>query len=184
MKHIINITKKASLAVLALLLISSATTPEKDVHKIIKILKSGKTQKIEKYYLDKTEFIDMVNHMDPKPSQEQINGLLEGYEANKETYLKGFEDTAIENWSNLEIDRMEYDYKIGKPGQDEEIQWPKSKDYEPVYKNTEMTKVKFFIFLKDKDDKYMMRIEMMNYKDNWKLSHMLKPLYIQKMTKE
>jgi hypothetical protein len=184
MKNLINITKKAGLVVLVLLLISSVSTPEKEVHKIIKILKSGKTQKIEKYYLEKSEFIDMVNHMDPKPSQEQIDGLLEGYEASKENYLKGFEDTAIENWSNIEIDRMEYDYKIGKPGQDEEIQWPKSKDYQAVYKNTEMTKVKFFIFLKDKDEKYMMRMEMMNYKGKWKLSHMLKPLYVQKIDKE
>jgi len=181
MKNILNITRKVSLAVLALLLISSVSTPEKDIHKIIKILKSGKTQKIEKYYLKKAEFIDMVNHMNPKPSQEQIDGLLEGYKASKESYLKAFEDTTIENWSNIVIYRMGYDYKIGKPGQDEEIQWPKSKNHEPVYKNTEMTKVKFFIFLKDKDNKYMMRMEMMNYKGKWKLSHMLKPFHLEKI---
>ena len=181
MKKMVSITKKIGFTLLTLLLLSSVVSPDKSVNKIIKILKSGKTQKIEKYYLKKAEFIDLLNNMDPKPSQEQIDGLLEGYEASKETYLKGFEDTAIEDWSNLEIDRMEYDYKIGKPGQDEEIQWPKSKDYKVVYKNTEMTKAKFFIFLKDKDNKYVTRLEMMNYKGKWKLSHMLPPFYSEKI---
>jgi len=180
MKKLKNITKKAGLVVLALLVISSMSSPEKEVHKIIKILKSGKTQKIEKYYLAKAEFIDLVNHMDPKPSQEQIDGLLDSYETSKETYLKTFENIEIDDWNTCEINRIEYDYKIGKPGQDEEIEWPKSKDYQPVYKNTEMIKVRFTVILKDKKNKYTMRMEMMNYKGKWKLSHMLRPVYIQK----
>ncbi len=181
MKNIINITKKIGLTVLTFILMSSIAAPDKPANKIIKNLKSGKTHKLEKYYLKKSEFIDMVNNMNPKPSQEQIGGLLEGYKESKENYLKSFKDTAIEDWSNLEIYRMEYDYIIGKPGQDQEIQWPKSKDYEPVYKNTEMTKAKFFIFLKDKDNKYVTRMEMMNYKGKWKLSHMLPPFYSEKI---
>ena len=181
MKELIRIINKTGLILLTFLLISSMASPDKTANKIIKILKSGKTQKIEKYYLKKSEFIDMVNHMDPKPSQEQIDGLLEGYEESKENYLKSFKDTAIEDWSNLEIYRMEYDYIIAKPGKDEEIQWPKSKDHEAVYKNTEMTKVKFFIFLKDKDNKYVTRMEMMNYKGKWILSHMLPPFYSEKI---
>ena len=181
MKNIISITKKTSLVLLSLLLMSSIVTPDKTANKIYKILKSGKEQKMEKYFLKKSEFIDMVSNMNPKPTQEQIKDLLEGYEERKENYLNSFKDTAIEDWSNLEIYRMEYDYIIGKPGQDEEIQWPKSKDYEVVYKNTEMTKAKFFIFLKDKDNKYVTRLEMMNYKGKWKLSHMLPPFYLEKI---
>lgn len=181
MKNLINITKKIGLTLLTLLLLSSMVAPDETANKIIKILKSGKTQKIEKYYLQKSEFIDLVSNMDPKPSQEQIDGLLEGYEDSKETYLKSFEDTAIKDWSNLEIYRLEYDYIIAKPGQDKEIQWPKSKDHEVVYKNTEMTKAKFFIFFKDKDIKYVTRLEMMNYKGKWKLSHMLPPFFSEKI---
>lgn len=184
MKNIISITKKVGLTLLALVVMSSIVAPDKTANKIIKILKSGKTQKIEKYFLKKAEFIDLVNNMDPKPSQEQVDGLLNGYEESKESYLNSFKGTAIEDWSNLEIYKMEYDYIIAKPGQDEEIQWPKSKDYKSVYKNTEMAKVKFFIFLKDEDNKYATRLELMNYKGKWKLSHMLKPFYAQKLSKE
>ncbi|NNJ81097.1 MAG: hypothetical protein HKO61_13855 [Flavobacteriaceae bacterium] len=170
--------KYSALLVIIVVLISGFTTPERTGKRIIKYLMSGKVEKIEKYLMEKSEFIDFVNSMSRKPGQEQINIMLENYEEAQEAYLLDFVSLNDEAWGDLQVDRIEYEYQIGKPGKDETISWPESKDYEPKNSPDEQLKVNFSFHLKSDNKKYLGSLDMINYKGKWKLFHLLKPFTI------
>lgn len=183
MKHIINITKKIGLALLTLLVISSFTTPDKLAKKIVALLKTNQVEKIENYYLTKAEFKTLTSEMDPKPPQDQIDKMLKDFDAGKEAYLQKFQDNfTMVNWESANIDSITYKYTIAKPGSDEKILWPQSKDH--IIKDSDLTKVTLSIALHDKDNDYAMSLEMMNFKGDWKFIFWLKPPYAYKIEKE
>jgi hypothetical protein len=159
-------------------LLSGFTTPERTGKRIIKHLMSGKVEKIEKYLLEKSEFIDFVNSMSRKPGQKQLNKMLENYDEAQEAYLLDLFGLNDDGWGDLRVDRIEYEYQIGKPGKDETISWPESKDYEPNNSPDEQVKINFSFHLMSDNKNYLGRMEMMNYKGKWKLFHLLKPFTI------
>ena len=163
---------------LTMLFMSAVSTPDRTGKKIFKLIIKEKIQKIETYYLDKEEFIEFVNTMDPKPSSEQLNAILENYDATKKDHLKTFEELDLDKIGNLKIDRIEYDYQIAKKGKDDKVIWPDAKNYKPINTPTEQIKANLKFYLKADNKEYIMNMELMNYKGKWKLLHLLRPCSI------
>ena len=183
MQKLKTITSKMLLFCMLFLLISSFTTPEKLGKKIVGLIKNDQIEKMESYYLTKAEFITLTSEMDPKPPQEQIDKMLENFAAGKDAFLQSFQDNfTMVNWESAKIDGITYKYTIAKPGADEKILWPKSKDH--IIKDSDLTKVTMSIALHDKNNDYVMSLEMMNYKGDWKFIFWLKTPYVYKIEKE
>lgn len=148
--------------------VSCFSTPDKIGEKIYKTLNSDELEELNLFYISKAELQTLISEMDPKPSQEQINKVLENYASDKVSYLKVFEESAqIVDWKSAVLDSIIYDYKIAKPGTDKEIYWPNSKNYE--VNNTDMIKADILMYFQDISHTYYINIDMINYKGNWKL---------------
>ncbi len=161
MQTLKTLANKMLLFSILFLLISSFTTPDKLTKKIVELIKTDQVEKIENYYLTKAEFITLTSEMDPKPPQEEINNMLENFDAGKDAYLQSFHDNLIMvNWESAKIDGITYKYTIAKPGSDQKILWPQSKDH--IINDSDLTKVTMSIALHDKDNDYSMSLEMMN----------------------
>ncbi|MBT8258550.1 MAG: hypothetical protein KJO49_08770 [Bacteroidia bacterium] len=176
---LINLKRTVFLGVV-LFFISAISPPEKTGKKIFKLMRSGKVHKIEKYYLEKEEFIDFINGMESTPPQKQLDQMLRDYEEGIKVHLMGFENIDVENKSDLKIKRIEYDYQVAKPGKDEKILWPDSKAYKAVNTPSVQHKVNLTYFLEVNNKQYVMKFEMINYKGKWKLFHMLKQCLLYK----
>ena len=169
---------KALLLGVLIIVISSFSTPDKTSKKIIKVLKSGDLENIDQYYLTKEEFVSLLEDMDPKPPEEQTTKMIENFDPGKEAFLESFKKNITPvDWSNAKIDSLKYDYSIAKPGADEKILWPESKKYQ--LNDADLVKVAMLISLHDNENNYSMKLEMMNYKGDWKFIFWLKPPFIQ-----
>ena len=157
---------------------SAVSTPEKTGKKIFKHIQKDKIHKIEKYYLDKEEFIEFIGTMDPKPPQEQLDKIVSEYDDAKAQHLQTFDNLEVKDLKNVKIDRIEYDYQIAKKGKDEKIEWPKSKTISPTNSPTEQVKTNLTIYLEGNGKEYTMKLELMNYKGKWKILHLLRPCTI------
>lgn len=174
-RKIFTSIKRIGFLVSLTLLMSSFSPPEKTAKKIFKLMRSGQVHKIEKYYLEKQEFIDFVNGMERQPPKEQLDKMVQSYDQAMESHMDTFENIDVQDKRTLKIKRIEYDYQIGKPGKDEKIKWPESKDYNPVNTPSEQVKVNLTYFLYGDDKEYIMELEMMQYDGKWRLFHLLKP---------
>jgi len=165
------------------ILISSFTTPDKTGKKIVELLKINQIEKIESYYLTKAEFIVLTSEMDPKPPQDQIDKMLEDFDAGKDAFLQSFHDNFnMVHWESTKIDDITYNYTIAKPGSDDKILWPQSKDH--IINDSDLTKVTLSIALHDNNNDYTMSLEMMNYNGDWKFIFWLKTPYVYKTEKQ
>ena len=168
---------KALLLSLVIIVASSFTTPDKTSKKIIKILKSGDLEDIDQYYITKDEFTTLLANMDPKPPEEQTTKMIENFDPGKEAFLEAFKkNIALVDWNKANVDSLNYDYIIAKPGSDEKILWPDSKDYQ--LNDTDLVKVSMLFYLHDGTNNYSMKLEMMNYKGDWKFIFWLKPPFV------
>jgi len=186
MQNLKTLVNKMLLFSILFLLISSFSTPDKLAKKIVELLKTNQFEKIENYYLTKAEFITLLSEMDPKPSQEEqeeIDNMIIDFDAGKDAYLKSLQENLIMvNWESANIDSIEYNYTIAKPGSDEKILWPQSKDH--IINDSDLTKFTMSIGLHDKDNNYTMKLEMMNFKGDWKFLFWLNIPYVFKIEKE
>lgn len=163
-----------------LVLLTSFTTPDKTGKRIFKFLKKDNIEKLEKYYIQKEELLSLINGMEPKPSEEQINRVMDSYDSGKEAYLKSFSENMGDlKWDGTRLDSITYDYVIGKPGEDEKIIWPDSKNFNTD--DTDQLKTKVSMFINDSEYNYILHFEMLNFHGEWKLFNMLKSPYLQKL---
>ena len=161
-------------------LVTSFTGPHKTGKRIFKFLKKDQIEKLERYYIEKEELVSLINGMEPKPSEEQINRVMESYDSGKESYLQSFvENIGDFNWDKSALDSITYDYVIGKPGEDEKILWPDSKNFN--MEDTDQLKANVFLFINDSENKYILKFEMLNFLGDWKLFNMLKRPYLQQL---
>jgi uncharacterized protein YneF (UPF0154 family) len=86
----INTTFKFIFLGVFIVLLTSFTSPNKTGKKIYKTIKKNKVEKLDSHYITKEELRSLVNEMDPKPSEEQINNVLDAYDSGKESYLNTF----------------------------------------------------------------------------------------------
>ena len=164
------------------MLLTSFTGPNKTGKKIFKILKKDQIEKLERYYIEKEELVSLVNGMEPKPSEEQVNRVMENYDSGKGSYLQSFaENFSDVDWNHAKLDSITYDYVIGKPGKDEKIPWPNSKNFNT--ESTDKLKTNVSMYINDSKDGYIIEFELLNYNGEWKLFNMLKRPNIQKINK-
>ena len=161
-------------------MLASFTTPNKTGKRIFKYLKKDNIEKLEKYYIQKEELLSLINGMEPKPSEEQINRVMESYDSGKESYLQSFSENMSDfNWDRSRLDSITYDYIIGKPGEDEKIPWPDSKNFN--MEDSDQLKADVSLFINYSENSFILQFEMLNFQGDWKLFNMLKRPYLQQL---
>ncbi|TXG35072.1 hypothetical protein [Seonamhaeicola maritimus] len=168
------------LSIVLLITFIGSTSPKKIGKTIYKAIKSENIKTVESLILSKNEFSELMQNMDPKPKQEQIDMMLKNYDDRKKRFLDSyFDDIKEYDLSTMKVEAIEYGYHIGKPGKDLKVTWPESKDYKIKYNSSELVKIQYSVKLKDETNSYSLQFEMMNYKDEWRFINMLRPPYIQ-----
>ena len=169
------------LLIIALTLsVSAGITPKKLGKTMYKSIKTQNIKAVEDLFLSKNDFLELMQNMDPKPRQEQIDMMLENYDDRRQKFLDTyFDGVKGYNISKMKLKEITYDYHIGKPGSDEKINWPESKKHNPVYSTKSLTKIKYSLHLEDREDTHIIQFELMNYKNQWKLINIMRQPYIQ-----
>lgn len=153
---------------LLLIVLSSFSSPDEIGEKIYNMLNNNVLEELDLLYMAKEELHTLISEMDPKPSEEQLNKVLESFDSDRESYFKIFrESSQIVDWKSATLDSIIYDYKIAKPGADEEIFWPDSQNFK--VNDSDMVRADILMYFQDIGHTYYLNIDMINYKGKWKL---------------